>query len=180
MLHSYFKTAFRSLGRYPLHTALNVLGLSIGIASCILAMMYIRREYAVDDFHEGGDRIYRVVRETRNASSEHVFQPGATGALAPVLEAECPEIERVMARVGASRARRVRSATDSSRLRYSRQRLLRILLNPFSSRERVGGAGATKLHCDRAAEGEAALTALFDLGLKAGRGREVLALYAFV
>ena len=96
MLHSYFKTAFRSLGRYPLHTALNVLGLSIGIASCILAMMYIRREYAVDGFHEGGDRIYQVVRETRNASSEHVFQPGATGALAPVLEAECPEIERVM------------------------------------------------------------------------------------
>jgi len=61
MIKNYFKTAWRSLLRNKSYTAINVAGLSVGIAACLLIFLVIRFETSFDDFHKKKDHIYRVV-----------------------------------------------------------------------------------------------------------------------
>ncbi len=60
MLQNYFKIAVRNLLRYKGYTAVNVFGLTIGIASCILIFIYVQDELSFDKFHEKAGRIYRI------------------------------------------------------------------------------------------------------------------------
>lgn len=95
LLINYLKTACRNVMRYRVYSALNVVGLSIGIAGCLLVMMFVRREMSVDAFHTFGDRTYRVVRETVSSSKEW-FYPRSDGPLASALRAEYPEVEATL------------------------------------------------------------------------------------
>ena len=61
MLYNYFKIALRSLIRHPAYSTINILGLAIGMACCVLALLYIQHEFTYDRFHENGDRIYRIL-----------------------------------------------------------------------------------------------------------------------
>jgi putative ABC transport system permease protein len=60
MIKNYFKTALRYLFRNKGYTSVNILGLAIGIASCILIMLFVRSEFSYDKFHTKADRIHRV------------------------------------------------------------------------------------------------------------------------
>ncbi|MCK4346144.1 MAG: ABC transporter permease, partial [Bacteroidales bacterium] len=60
MLKNYIKIALRNLLRNKLYSILNIIGLAIGIACCILIMLYVQDELSFDRFHEKADRIYRV------------------------------------------------------------------------------------------------------------------------
>ena len=60
MLHHYLKVALRYLLRYKQYTAINILGLAVGITCCILIMLFVRSEFSYDKFHSKSDRIYRV------------------------------------------------------------------------------------------------------------------------
>ena len=59
MLRNYLIVAYRNLMRHRVYSLINVVGLSIGIAFCILTFLYVRREWTYDTFHENADRIYR-------------------------------------------------------------------------------------------------------------------------
>jgi len=61
MLRNYFKTAWRTLMRNKTYAAINVTGLAIGIAACLLIFLVVEYETSFDDFHTYKDRIYRVV-----------------------------------------------------------------------------------------------------------------------
>ena len=61
MLRNYFKTAWRSLVRNKSYTAINITGLAIGIAACLLIFLIVQYETSFDNFHRHKDRIYRVV-----------------------------------------------------------------------------------------------------------------------
>ena len=63
MIKSYFKIAWRSLKKNKLYTFINILGLTIGIVSCLLIGVYIRQELSFDRFHENADRIVRVTMD---------------------------------------------------------------------------------------------------------------------
>lgn len=63
MLKSYIKVAFRSLKRQPGYTALNIIGLTVGIASSLIILLYIFHETSFDKHHSKGDRIYRLSTE---------------------------------------------------------------------------------------------------------------------
>lgn len=63
MLKNYVKIALRSLRRHPGYTAINVLGLGLGIAASLLIFLYARHELTYDRFHEKSDRIYQVYKE---------------------------------------------------------------------------------------------------------------------
>jgi putative ABC transport system permease protein len=65
MFKNYFKIAFRSLLKQRIYTIINVLGLSTGIASCLLIVMFVRNEFSYDTFHEKADLIYKVVLERK-------------------------------------------------------------------------------------------------------------------
>lgn len=60
MLKNYIKVAFRSLLRQPGYTALNIIGLTVGIASSLIILLYIFHETSFDKQHSKADRIYRL------------------------------------------------------------------------------------------------------------------------
>ena len=60
MIKNYFKVAMRYLFRHKEYTAINILGLAIGIAACLLIMLFVRSEWSYDKFHAKTDRIHRV------------------------------------------------------------------------------------------------------------------------
>ena len=60
MIRNYFKTAFRNLLRNKGFTILNVLGLSLGLASCLLITFYVVDELSYDHYNTNVNRIYRV------------------------------------------------------------------------------------------------------------------------
>lgn len=60
MLRNYMIVALRNLLRHRVYSAVNLGGLAVGMACCLLILLYVRFELSYDDFHENGDRIYRV------------------------------------------------------------------------------------------------------------------------
>ena len=63
MLKSFIKIAWRNLRKNKLYTFVNILGLTIGIASCILIGLYVTHELGYDRFNQRADRIARITME---------------------------------------------------------------------------------------------------------------------
>ncbi|MBN1352785.1 ABC transporter permease [candidate division KSB1 bacterium] len=70
MLKNYLKTAARNLMKHKVFTAINITGLSLGIACCLLIFLFIQQEWRHDRFHEKSDRIFRVVRHIERENGE--------------------------------------------------------------------------------------------------------------
>ncbi len=85
MWKNYFKISFRSLWRQKFYTSINVLGLSVGIACCLLIIIYIKNELSYDKFWKDGDRIYRIAINDRGP-----YTPTRLGSF---LKNEYPEVE---------------------------------------------------------------------------------------
>src|ERR1700753_599041 len=66
MIRSFLKLAWRNMIKDKLFSLINILGLSIGIAVCLMIFLFISNEFSVDGFHKNGDRIYRVMRSFNN------------------------------------------------------------------------------------------------------------------
>jgi putative ABC transport system permease protein len=63
MIKNYFKSAIRSLIRNRYFTIINIAGLAVGIAVCIMIFIIIKYQTSFDNFHSKKDRIYRVLTE---------------------------------------------------------------------------------------------------------------------
>jgi len=61
MLKSYFKIAFRNLWKNKAFSAINIFGLSIGIGTCLIILLFVQHELSYDRFNKKADRIVRVV-----------------------------------------------------------------------------------------------------------------------
>ena len=57
---SYLKTAIRNFARHRIYSAINIIGIAIGLAFCILTYLFVQNEWTYDTFHENADRIYLV------------------------------------------------------------------------------------------------------------------------
>jgi putative ABC transport system permease protein len=64
VLYNYFLAGLRNIRRNRGHSFLNVAGLAIGLACCLLIGLYVYDEWSFDRFHQDGDRIFRVVQES--------------------------------------------------------------------------------------------------------------------
>jgi putative ABC transport system permease protein len=60
MIKNYIKTAIRTLLKNKGFTAINVLGLALGLATCLLIVFYVVDELSYDRYNANSDRIYRV------------------------------------------------------------------------------------------------------------------------
>lgn len=60
MIRNYFKIAFRNILKYKFYSAINIVGMTIAIAACMLIVMYVTDELSYDKFHSKADRIYQV------------------------------------------------------------------------------------------------------------------------
>ncbi|MCS3860307.1 putative ABC transport system permease protein [Salinibacter ruber] len=63
MLRNDLTTALRALRRHPSYSVINVVGLAVGIATCLLISLFVRHELSYDTFHEDADRIHRLVSD---------------------------------------------------------------------------------------------------------------------
>ncbi|WP_134091598.1 ABC transporter permease [Olivibacter sp. XZL3] len=63
MLKNYFTIAWRNLWRNKGYATINIAGLSIGMACCLLITLYILDELSYDQYHVNKNRIYRVIHE---------------------------------------------------------------------------------------------------------------------
>src|SRR5204862_5701690 len=72
MLKNYFKTAFRSLARNRNYTIINIAGLAVGIAVCMIIFMIIQYQTSFDNFHAKKDRVYRVLTESHHADGGYI------------------------------------------------------------------------------------------------------------
>ena len=111
MLRNNLIIAWRNLMRHRLHTVINLAGLGLGIAFCLLAWRFASQEWSFDRFHSKADRIYRVYVEAMG-SEEGLMRIADVidFAFAPELEALSPHIERTVrlsAGDGNERKRRV-------------------------------------------------------------------------
>lgn len=96
MLRNYFKTSLRSLWRNKNFTFINITGLAVGIAVCLLIFSIIQFEGSFDNFHSKGNRVYRVLTEYHHADAKEVFYGAGVPRPMPVgLRAAFPEIEKV-------------------------------------------------------------------------------------
>lgn len=94
MLRNMFTIAWRSATRHKQFTLLNILGLSIGITASLLIGLYVLDEMSYDNFHEKGDRIYRINQSMIWGDWKDEF--GSTGPnLAVALRSDIPEFEEV-------------------------------------------------------------------------------------
>lgn len=94
MLSNYFKIAFRNLIKYKSFAIINITGLAVGIASCVLILLFVTDELSYDRFHSKADRIYRVHTEGRLAANEFRMAVSPAPLAFTVLE-EFPEVEAV-------------------------------------------------------------------------------------
>ena len=65
MLNNYLLTAYRSLLRNKLYAAINISGLTLGIASSLLIALYVLHEWSYDSFINGHQNLYRVTATTK-------------------------------------------------------------------------------------------------------------------
>ena len=92
MIRNYIKVAIRYLLRHKGYTAINVLGLAVGITSCILIMLFIRSEFSYDKFHTKANRIYRLAQFEKYEGED--FKNTVTPlSMGPVMQQTFPEIE---------------------------------------------------------------------------------------
>jgi putative ABC transport system permease protein len=63
MIKHYLKISFRNLWKYKSFSAINILGLAIGMAACLLILQYVSFKLSFDQFHKKADNIYRVVND---------------------------------------------------------------------------------------------------------------------
>ncbi|MEZ4945450.1 MAG: ABC transporter permease [Cyclobacteriaceae bacterium] len=114
MLSNMFKIAWRNALRQKQFTFLNVMGLTIGIATCFIIGLFVHNELTYDTFHEKGDRIYRVNQPMIWGNWEEQF--ASTGPnVAIALQEDAPEFEEVtrLLYVG---EQTVNASTDSKEL----------------------------------------------------------------
>lgn len=92
MFKNYFRTALRNLRKNKLYSVINIFGLTVGLAACLLIGIYIRHELSYDRFNANADRIVRATMEYKQA--ETVNSVATTGTkVGPQFKRVFPAVE---------------------------------------------------------------------------------------
>jgi len=93
MIKNYLKIAIRNLRKHKGYSFINIFGLAVGLATCILILLWVQDEVSYDRFHTNLDSLYRVVCYDRIVGTSEKFSVTAP-PFAPALEQNFPEILR--------------------------------------------------------------------------------------
>jgi putative ABC transport system permease protein len=94
MLRSYLVIAFKHLTTQKLYSAINIVGLAVGLACFILIALFVRHELSYDEHFANADRIHRVSRDFFGPRAAATSLATIAAPAAPLLEQDFPEIER--------------------------------------------------------------------------------------
>src|SRR3954453_8971729 len=95
MFKTYFTTAFRNFWRNKVFSAINVLGLSIGISASLIIFLIVYYEFSYDKFEANRDRIYRVVLDAKFGGTEG-HSAAVPAPLAGTLQHEVTGVEQTV------------------------------------------------------------------------------------
>jgi len=100
MFGNYLKIAIRNIRKHKGYSFINIAGLAIGMACCILIFLWVQDELGFDRFHENSDRIFRIL-STDHSGGEVFRSAGVPSMLGPALVEDYPEVVNyVRAQVG--------------------------------------------------------------------------------
>ena len=91
MIRNYLKVARRALQRRPGPTLINIVGLAVGLAACLLIGLWVQHEMSYDTFHPEADRIQRVALDVKLQDRE-IQGPITAAPLGPTLARDVPEV----------------------------------------------------------------------------------------
>jgi len=133
MFKNYLKIAFRNLMRHKGYSFINIVGFAIGMACCLLILIYIRNELSYDRYHTDVERACRIVIDIRSQTANRIFAP-ISPTVAPALKADYPQVEH-SARALIPWASRLVKRKDAlfyeDRFMYADQELFDIFTIPF-------------------------------------------------
>ena len=132
MLKNYFTIAYRNLRKHSFYTFINILGLAVGIASCLIIVSYVRHEVSYDQYHENIERIYRVDAEIKFGPN-HIILAVSPAPMADALRNDYPEVE-VAGRFwndGSMLVKRTDQNIKEDKVIYADSSIFRIFTIPF-------------------------------------------------
>ncbi len=92
MLKNYLKITIRNIIKHKGYSLINISGLAVGMACCILILLWVKDEMSYDRFHENADVIYRVTEHQYNSSGDYFPVAVTPWPLAGALKNDFPEI----------------------------------------------------------------------------------------
>ena len=113
MIKNYFKIAFRNLTQSKGYSALTIFGLALGLAVCMLSILYVQDEFSFDKFNLKADRIYRINGDLTYAGKHSVIAVAPT-PMGETLKHDFPEVEN-FTRLGKYSSQLVKSEEKSIR-----------------------------------------------------------------
>jgi putative ABC transport system permease protein len=132
MIRNYLRVALRHTARNKAYSLINIVGLAIGMACCILIAQYVLYEMSYDDYHVDKDRIFRVAQDGQSQQERRI---GAvtSAPMAPALKEDYPQIEYAarMMRVGNLLVKRDEKVFYEERCWFAETDLPRILTIPL-------------------------------------------------
>ncbi len=93
MLKNYIKTALRNFRKNKFYTSLNIIGLAIGIATCLMIFLYVQDELSYDQYNTHAARIYRINNEIKFGDN-HLDLAQTPALLGPEVAKQLPGVER--------------------------------------------------------------------------------------
>ncbi len=96
MIQNYIKIALRNILKNKGYAAINIIGLAMGLACCLLIVIYLQNELSYDRYHDNKERIYRIVHEYKDPSGNEQEQIWGNAPIGEALKSDFPEIEKVV------------------------------------------------------------------------------------
>jgi putative ABC transport system permease protein len=133
MIKNYLKIALRNFQRHKGYSFINIAGFAIGMACCLLILLYVRHELSYDRHHEDVERVCRIVIDIRTQTANRVFAL-ISPTVAPALKADYPQVEHAARAIIPSSSRLVKRKDTffyEDRFMYADQELFDIFTIPF-------------------------------------------------
>ncbi|WP_353125346.1 ABC transporter permease [Parapedobacter pyrenivorans] len=95
MITNYLKIAWRNIIRQRRTSLINLIGLSLGIASALVLFVIVQHEWSYDRFHKNYKHIYRIVTETKHENSSD-YNAGVANPLPQALQVDMPQLKAIV------------------------------------------------------------------------------------
>jgi putative ABC transport system permease protein len=93
MIRNYLTSVLRYVSRNKAFTAINVLGLAIGMMACMLITQYVLHEFSYDNFHTKKDRIFRIQQDRYDKGELSTRWAAGCAGIGPDLKSNFPEVK---------------------------------------------------------------------------------------